>query len=152
MPVLNPSEYPCTEYKTAQIILTAPAIAPANGYKVRWRIQGSNVWYDIPDQTGPIISIIGVPSCYNIEVGISASCDGTVGTELITPIQASTSTCYSYTLTADAVYTYTPCGGNQPTNITIVASAPQPQRIVCAKQNTVYGGAFTQGSICLPQQ
>jgi hypothetical protein len=152
MPVLNSSaqDFPCSEYKSVQIVLAAPTIAPANGYKVRWRVQGSTTWYDYPDQTGTNITIIGVPACYNIEVGISAKCDGAVGTEVIASVQGSSTTCYSYTLNDDAVYYYTPCNSNQPSSITIVASAPQPQRIVCAKQNTITGGSFTQGSSCTP--
>jgi len=148
MAVLPPNEYPCSSYKTITIILQAPDVAPANGYSVRWRVVGSTIWNDYPVQYGTTISVIGVPACYNIEVGIKANCDGGAGTEVFTLVQGTNSNCYVYTLNDNTIYSYTPCGADTPVSIEMNSLMTGASRQVCAREGTITGGGFTQSVLC----
>jgi len=145
--------YPCSVFKTAQITLTPPAIAPVNGYKVKWRVIGDSTWTILPNQFTNPINIVGVPSCYNIEVSIQADCDGGAGTEIIVPVSGATITCYSFVLNDVGMYTYTPCGTTTPVVISITGGMTTLEKTVCAVDNTVIpmtpGLTFTKGALCV---
>jgi hypothetical protein len=65
----------CTTYKSVQIDFTPPAIAPAEGYRVKWRVAGYTAYTTIsPNPTTSPIVIPQVPVCTNLEGTIEASC------------------------------------------------------------------------------
>jgi hypothetical protein len=65
----------CTTYKSIQIDFTPPAIAPAEGYRVKWRVAGYTAYTTIsPNPTTSPIVIAQVPVCSNLEGTIEASC------------------------------------------------------------------------------
>lgn len=145
-----PSNLPCSTYKTAQIVLVPPAIAPKNGYKVRWRVADTSTWYNYQDQTSTTINIVGVPSCYDLEVGITASCDGGLGTEIIVSIQGGT-TCKQYILNDVGNYQYVPCGSKAAVSIAITSGMTTGQKTFCAVENTAQalsGGTITTLGSC----
>lgn len=150
MPITQPpfENYPCDSYKSVLIVLQPPTIPPANGYSVRWRIQGSSNWNDYPVQYGTTFTIVNVPACYTIEVAIKANCDGGSGDEVFTLVRGTNTKCYIYDLVDTAIYTYTPCGTNYPISISITAGMPYNERQVCALDGTVSGGAFTRSVLC----
>lgn len=143
------SVLPCSTYKTAVITLTPPAIAPLNGYKVKWRVVGETAWNTYPNQTSNPISIVGVPACYNIEVSLAADGDGSTCSEVIVPIAGNTE-CWQFILNDEgATYMYTPCNQTNSVMMVITPGMSNEQKTVCAVLGTVSGGTFTQIAQCL---
>lgn len=65
----------CTTYKSIQIDFTAPSIAPAEGYRVKWRVAGTSAYTTVsPNPTTSPVVIAQVPVCTNLEGTIEASC------------------------------------------------------------------------------
>ena len=137
---------PCGTLKTLSVSFSPPAIPPANGYKVRWRIAG-DVWINVPNQYNNPITIAGVPACFNLEVGIQADCgNGNTGPEIIAGVTGSVTTCYQFILLDTANYTYVPCGSTTPVTVTSNSATPVE---VCAVDGTVTGGSFTRTVACI---
>lgn len=142
--------YPCSTYKTAQIVLVPPAIAPKNGYKVKWRVQGATEWNLYPNQTGTTINVVGVPSCYNIEVSIQPDCDGGNGSENIILVGTST-TCYTYILNTAGTYQFTPCGSTSGVVMVITSAMTTAEKTFCIVDNTLAsppGASVTKSTQC----
>lgn len=69
----------CTTTRTLQISFTPPALAPANGYIVKWRTVGDSAWNTVSPAPSASPVIIGVvPACGNIEGTIQTNCGGGV--------------------------------------------------------------------------
>ena len=131
---------PCNTYKTLQVSFTAPAIAPANGYLVKWRVVGETNWNTVTQNQNPII-IAGVPTCFNIEGTIQADCGGgNFGSPINFAVSSSSDNCRQVTLLQTAVYYYVACGGSEQLQIINNASTPQS---ICIKDGTLIGGTFT---------
>lgn len=65
----------CTTYKSIQIDFTPPSIAPAEGYRVKWRVAGTSAYTTVsPNPTTSPVVIAQVPVCTNLEGTIEASC------------------------------------------------------------------------------
>ena len=136
---------PCATYKTLQVAYIPPAITPANGYLVKWRVVGDPVW-NVVTQYGNPIQITGVPACYNIEGTIQANCGNENFGQLINfAVTGSATTCYNFELLDSANYSYVPCGSTTPVTVTNNSSSPTT---VCAVDGTVTGGAFTRTTQC----
>lgn len=74
---------PCTTYRSVQIDFTEPAIKPANGYVVKWRVIGTTEWNTLsPSPKGTPAIIPYVPDCANIEGTIATLCDGATGSTI----------------------------------------------------------------------
>lgn len=66
----------CPITKSLQVAFTGSSPAPANGYIVKWRIDGSGNEYTqvYPNPTSSPVTITGVPACEDIEVVMQAQC------------------------------------------------------------------------------
>jgi hypothetical protein len=66
----------CPITKSLQVAFTGSSPAPANGYIVKWRIDGSGDPYTqvYPNPTSSPVTITGVPACEDIEVVMQAQC------------------------------------------------------------------------------
>jgi hypothetical protein len=130
----------CNTYKTLQVAFTAPAVSPANGYLVKWRIVGDTNWNTVTQNQNPI-TIAGVPSCYNIEGSIQADCGGgNFGSPIVFAISSSSNICRQVTLLQTGVYYYVGCNSFE--QVQIINNAATPQTI-CIKDGTLSGGTFT---------
>ena len=135
----------CSTFKTLSVSFTAPVIAPANGYKIRWRIAGGT-WTDVPNQYNNPVTIANVPACFNLEVAIKADCGGgNFGQEIIAAVTGGTTNCAEFELMATATYTYVPCGQTTPVTVNNNAGSTQS---VCAVDGTVSGGPYTYLNSC----
>lgn len=139
------SVLPCATYKTLEVSFNEPAIPPANGYVVKWRVVGSTNWNTVNQNQNPI-TIASVPACSNIEGTIQADCGGgNLGNAIVFSVAGQTQQCYTFQLLNTGIYTYTPCGQASLTQVNNVASAPQS---VCAIDGSVTGGSFTRLTSC----
>lgn len=135
----------CSTFKTLQVNFTAPAIPPANGYVVKWRVVGETNWNTVTQNQNPI-TIAGVPACFNIEGTIQADCGGgNLGNTIIFTAAASVETCYSFQLLNTATYTYVPCDTEVAVTVSNNAGSPVT---VCAIDGTVTGGSYTRLTQC----
>lgn len=135
----------CSTFKTLQVSFTAPAVAPSNGYLVKWRVVGETNWNTVTQNQNPI-TIAGVPACFNIEGTIQADCGGgNYGSIINFSAAGGTTSCYSFQLLNTATYTYVPCGQTQSSTVSNVSSAPQT---ICAVDGTVSGGSYTRTTSC----
>ena len=83
---------PCTTFKSVIIDFTEPAIKPANGYIVKYRIAGASSYTTLtPNPMASPAIIPNIESCANVEGTISTSCDGAVGSS-VSFVASSTST------------------------------------------------------------
>jgi hypothetical protein len=136
----------CSTFKTLQVSFVAPQIAPANGYLVKWRVVGDTTWNEVTQYGNPV-TIAGVPACFNIEGTIQANCgNGNLGQPINFAAQGGTTTCYTFTFQNTGNYTYIPCGEVDET-VTVQNQAGSPTT-VCAKDGTVFGGAYTRTTQC----
>lgn len=136
----------CSTFKTLQVSFAAPAIAPANGYLVKWRAVGETAWNQVTQFGNPVV-ISGVPACFNIEGTIQADCgNGSLGLPINFSATGGTAVCYNFTLLNTGNYTYVPCGEVDQT-ITVSNNSNSPTS-VCAKDGTVVGGSFTRTTQC----
>ena len=136
---------PCATYKTLQVAFVPPAIAPANGYLVKWRVVGDTTW-NTSTQYGNPVQIAGVPACYNIEGTIQADCgNDNYGNPVNFAVSGTVTTCYNFELLDSANYTYVPCGSSIPATYTNNSATPTT---VCAVDGTVSGGAYTRTTQC----
>jgi hypothetical protein len=79
----------CTTYRSVQIDFTEPAIRPANGYTVKWRVIGTTEWTTLsPNPTASPAIIPYVPDCVNIEGTVATLCDGITGSTVSFVAQA----------------------------------------------------------------
>lgn len=135
----------CTSYKTLNIVFAPPAIPPANGYKVKWRIVGDTNWTTPPNQYSTPIQIASVPNCFNIEGTIQADCGGgNLGNPVSFAISANVTSCHQYTLTNTATYYYTPCGTTSTVSVSNNSESPTN---VCALDGSITGGAYINTNI-----
>lgn len=82
----------CTTFKSVIIDFTEPAIKPANGYIVKYRIAGAANYTTLtPNPMASPAVIPNIESCANVEGTISTSCDGNVGLS-VSFVASSTST------------------------------------------------------------
>lgn len=140
-----PPSSSCSTFKTLQVSFTAPTIAPANGYLVKWRPVGSTTWNTVTQNQNPI-TIAGVPACFNIEGTIQADCgNGNLGNIINFSVTGSTQVCYNFQLNNTGVYTYVPCGSTISMEVNNSTVAPQT---ICAVDGTVTGGSFTRLTLC----
>lgn len=74
----------CTTFKSLTINFTAPDIAPAEGYLVKWRVVGAANYTTVtPNPQNTPVIIPSVPSCSNIEGTIQTACgNGNFGSPL----------------------------------------------------------------------
>jgi hypothetical protein len=112
----------CTTFKSVIVDFTEPAIKPANGYVVKYRIAGETNYITLtPNPMASPAIIPNIASCANVEGTISTSCDGNVGLSVSFVAStgttvAQTPTCSYYVLTepvgssATSIYRYIPCG------------------------------------------
>lgn len=136
----------CSTFKTLQVSFQTPAIAPANGYLVKWRIVGETAWNEVTQYGNPV-TIAGVPACFNIEGTIQANCgNGNLGNPINFSAVGGTTVCYQFTLLNTGNYTYVPCGQVDQT-VTVSNNANSPTQ-VCAKDGTVFGGGYTRTVQC----
>lgn len=137
---------PCSTPKTLSVGYTAPAIAPVNGYTLRWRPTGTVAWTEITNQTNnPITTTVN--GCFQLDVELYADCgNGNTSIPFFTTV-GTTNPCMSYELVDNAIYTYVPCGTTVVVNVSNNSGTPAT---VCAVQNTVVGGTSNEGSLCLP--
>lgn len=136
----------CSTYKTLQVSFLPPAIPPANGYIVKWRVAGDDEWIAVPPQYNNPITIAGVPACFNLEVSIQANCgEGNLGPANIVSVAGGVSTCYTFQFLDTANYQYVPCGSTTPVTVSNVSGSPTS---VCAVDGTVSGGAFSRTTMC----
>lgn len=132
--------YNCSTFRSLQVAFTAPTIAPANGYVVKWRPVGTPTWNTVSQNQNPVV-IAGVPTCFNIEGTIQADCGGgNLGNPVVFSVTSSSAECRSLRLLDTAAYTYIPCGSNVPVTVNNFANSPT---VVCSKDGTVSGGQFT---------
>lgn len=137
--------FECSSYKTLVVNFNAPAIPPANGYKVSWRVVGES-WIDVPNQFNNPITISNVPTCYNLEVSVQADCgDGNLGTAVIVAVTGVGSNCYNFILLDNGTYFYKPCGIEVEEQIVVNENFPPT---ICATDGTVRGGSFTRTVQC----
>lgn len=131
--------YNCSTFKTLQVAFTAPTIAPANGYVVKWRPVGTTTWNTVSQNQNPI-TIAGVPACFNIEGTIQADCGGgNLGNPVVFAVTSSSAQCRSIKLLQTAAYSYVPCSGGSPVTVNNFANS---QTTICAQDGTVSGGTF----------
>lgn len=137
----------CSTYKTIQVDFTEPEIKPLNGYLIKWRVQGTSDWVQLPNQFGTPIFIPSVPICQNIEGTISADCgSGNFGNPMTFGVSAEIGTCYSFQLLQDAQYSFLPCGQNSEAQfVQNIASTPTT---ICATDGTVSGGHYSRLGTC----
>jgi len=136
---------PCSTFKTLEVSFNEPAIPPANGYVVKWRVVGSTNWNTVYQNQNPV-TIAGVPACFNIEGTIQADCGGgNLGSSINFAVTGTTQVCYNFQLTNTAIYTYVPCGQSSPVNVNNVSDAPLT---VCAIDGTVTGGFYSRTTQC----
>ena len=139
------SVLPCSTFKTLQVSFTAPTIAPANGYVVKWRVVGETNWNTVYQNQNPV-TIAGVPACFNIEGTIQADCGGgNLGNAIVFSVSGQTQQCFTFLLLNTGIYTYVPCGQSAPMEVNNSTSAPQS---VCAIDGSVTGGPFTRLTSC----
>lgn len=82
----------CTTFRSVIIDFTEPAIKPANGYLVKYRIAGASNYTTLtPNPMSSPAIIPNVEACSNVEGTISTSCDGNVGLS-VSFVASSTST------------------------------------------------------------
>lgn len=135
----------CQTYKTLNIAFAPPAIPPANGYKVKWRIVGDTNWTTPANQYSTPIQIASVPNCFNIEGTIQADCgNGNLGNPVTFAITSSATTCHQYLLTDSATYQYIPCGSFTPVSIQNTSGSPNN---VCALDGSITGGAYSNTNV-----
>lgn len=136
----------CSTFKTLQVSFLPPDIPPANGYLVKWRVVGDTTWNEVTQYGNPV-TIAGVPACFNIEGTIQANCgNGNLGFPINFAATGGTTICYQFTLLNSGNYTYVPCGQVDQT-VTVSNNANSPTQ-VCAKDGTVFGGAYTRTVQC----
>jgi hypothetical protein len=118
----------------------SPAIAPANGYIVKWRPVGTTTWNTVTQNQNPVV-IAGVPTCFNIEGTIQASCaGGSLGSTVVFSVSSSSAECRSIRLLDTGLYSYTSCSSAVERTVNNLASSPT---VICARDGTVSGGQFT---------
>lgn len=135
----------CTVLKNIILNFTPPALTPALGYKVKWRVVGTTVWNNIPNQFSSPIIITGVPACNDIEGTIEAQCDSNVYSNPVSWVVNGNGLCFSYILNDTATYTYTSCTTGNSVTVSNNSSTPTT---VCAIENSVSGGGFTKTTSC----
>lgn len=151
MAVAPTDSLPCSTYRTLSVALqNPPLIPPVNGYTIKWRVVGTTTWNVVSNLYGTVLQISNVPSCYSIEGTIQADCAGGSSNATTFAITGNVSTCQTYTLLQNAIYTYTPCGATQGADDTVI-TAP---KTICAVAGTLYSrtGATwsSNGQICSP--
>lgn len=83
----------CTTFKSVTINFTEPAIKPANGYIVKYRIAGTSTYTTLsPNPMSSPAVIPNIESCANVEGTISTNCDGNVGMSVSFVASAPTTT------------------------------------------------------------
>jgi hypothetical protein len=130
----NITSTPCNIYRTLSIVIqTPPLIPPANGYTVQWRVVGATTWNIVPNLFGTVLQIPNVPTCYSIEGTIQADCAGGSSNPVSFAVTGNVSSCQTYTLNQNGVYTFTPCGQSAAIQYTATAA---PEK-VCAITGTL---------------
>jgi len=138
----------CGIIRTLTIAFAPPAVAPANGYTVKWRAVGDTTWNVLTNMIGPPITIPGVPGCFNLEGTIEANCaNGITGTTTTFAVVGSTTNCKQVEFVDTATYTYVECGniGTVPSSTVNNSGSPTQK---CVVDGTVTGGAYTVISNC----
>ena len=133
----------CTQFKTLSISFTPPAITPAQGYFVRWRVVGETAWNTVPNQFNSPIVISNVPACETVEGIIQAACgEDNFGPEI--PFVAQPiNNCWKYQIMADGDATFTPCDSDEPVTISFLNGS-----VLCAKRRTVSGQPHVSLGYC----
>lgn len=92
----------CNVYRNVTLTFTPPAVTPANGYRVKWRVVGNTTYEIYPTTfTSSPILIEGVQLCNAIEFCIEVSCaPNTYGPLICIVVPPQNQYCVSYTSVA----------------------------------------------------
>jgi hypothetical protein len=135
----------CATLKTLTITFTPPAIAPATGYTVQWRVVGDVTWNTVTGLYSIPITIPGVPNCFNLEGTVMANCASGTSSPIATfGVLGTSASCHTCILLDTAEYLYVPCGTIYPIPISNTSGAPTT---ICAVDGTIEGGAFTNTGV-----